>query len=217
VSPAPSVRPIAEQTRLRVARALLEAGAVSLTPEAPVTFKSGLRSPVYVDSRRLIFEPDHWHTVIAAFAASLLDEEVLAGVEAAGIPHSSALAFHTGRRSVFVRKATKDHGLGRRIEGGDVAGLRTVLIEDMVTTGSSSLSAIEALREAGAQVVACLAIVTYGFIEAEQAFEAARIELATLTTFAALLEVARASGRIDDAGAATIGAWLADPHAWGAA
>ena len=83
------------------------------------------------------------------------------------------MAFSAGLPSVFVRKASKDHGLGRRIEGGDVSGRRTILVEDMVTTGGSSLSAIEALREAGAEVADCFAIITYGFREALEAFEAA--------------------------------------------
>ena len=83
-----------------------------------------------------------------------------AGVESAGIPHSSALAFSTGLPSVFVRKAAKGHGLGRRIEGGDVEGRRVILVEDMVTTGGSSLSAVEALRAAGAEVADCLACLT---------------------------------------------------------
>ena len=139
-----------------VARALLEAGAVTVRPDEPVTFRSGLRSPVYVDNRRLIFHPGAWRVVVEALAVQVRSlrppTEVVAGVESAGIPHSSAVAFATGLPSVFVRKEAKDHGLARRIEGGEVAGLRTVLVEDMVTTGGSSLSAVAALRAAGATV-----------------------------------------------------------------
>jgi orotate phosphoribosyltransferase len=198
-----------------VARALLEAGTVTLTPDVPVTFKSGLRSPVYVDNRRLIFEPGPWRAVIDAFAALLPDgEAVVAGVESAGIPHSSALAFATGRPSVFVRKEAKDHGLARRIEGGDVAGRRTILVEDMVTTGGSSLSAVQALRDAGAEVPECLAIITYGFAEALEAFEAADVRLTTLTTFETVVSEALIASTIDERGASLVRAWLADPHAW---
>jgi orotate phosphoribosyltransferase len=198
-----------------VARALLEAGTVTLTPHQPVTFKSGLRSPVYVDNRRLIFRPGPWRLVIDAFAAALPPVElVIAGVESAGIPHSSALAFSAGLPSVFVRKAAKEHGLGRRIEGGDVAGQRTILVEDMVTTGGSSLSAVEALREAGATVTDCLAIITYGFSEAVEAFAAAGVTLTTLTTFDTVVDAALVSGTIDEREAALVRSWLADPHAW---
>jgi orotate phosphoribosyltransferase len=198
-----------------VARALLEAGCVSLTPDAPVTFKSGLRSPVYVDGRRLIFHPASWRTVIDAFAAELpAADVVIAGVESAGIPHSSALAYATGRPSVFVRKAVKDHGLGQRIEGGDVGSRRTILIEDMVTTGSSSLSAVAALREAGAEVTDCLAIITYGFDEAGDAFRAAGVRLVALTTFAVVVDAALAGAHISTREAELVRSWLARPHAW---
>ena len=198
-----------------VARALLEAGTVTLTPDEPVTFKSGLRSPVYVDNRRLIFQPGPWRIVIDAFAAALpTGESILAGVESAGIPHSSALAYSAGLPSVFVRKAAKQHGLGRRIEGGDVAGQRTILVEDMVTTGGSSLSAVEALREAGAEVADCFAIITYGFSEALEAFDAAGLTLTTLTTFEAVVAEALTAGTVDEREAELVRSWLTDPHAW---
>lgn len=198
-----------------VARALLEAGTVTLRPDKPVTFRSGLRSPVYVDNRRLISRPGPWRTVIEAFAVALPEGDVvIAGVESAGIPHSSALAFATGQPSVFVRKAPKEHGLVRRIEGGDVGGRRVVLVEDMVTTGGSSLSAVEALRDAGAEMAGCMAIITYGFPEALAAFGAAGVELTTLTSFETVIVEALSRGTIGDREAALVRAWLADPHAW---
>lgn len=198
-----------------VARALLDAGSVGLTPDEPVTFKSGLRSPVYVDNRTLISQPRPWRIVIDGFAAALpRGRPVIAGVEAAGIPHSSALAFSAGLPSVFVRKEAKEHGLGRRVEGGDVSGRRTILVEDMVTTGGSSLSAVAALREAGAEVSDCFAIITYGFAEAMEAFEAADVRLTTLTTFETVVTEALSTGAIDERGAELVRSWLADPHAW---
>jgi len=207
---------MSDDTRaVAVARALLEAGSVTLTPDAPVTFKSGLRSPVYVDNRRLIFQPQPWRVVVDAFAAALPPGDVvIAGVESAGIPHSSALAFATGQPSVFVRKAAKEHGLTRRIEGGDVAGRRTVLVEDMVTTGGSSLSAVEALRESGAEVADCFAIITYGFGEALEAFRTAGVTLTTLTTFETVVTEALAAGTIDEREAQLVRTWLSNPHAW---
>lgn len=198
-----------------MARALLDAGTVTLRPAEPVTFKSGLRSPVYVDNRRLISQPGPWRVVVEAFAAALPAGEVtIAGVESAGIPHSSALAYATGRPSVFVRKAAKEHGLARRIEGGDVAGRNVVLVEDMVTTGGSSLSAVEALRGAGAEVRDCLAIITYGFAEAYEAFAAANLTLTTLTTFDTVVGEAVGRGVVGEREAALVRDWLADPHAW---
>ena len=207
---------MADDARARaVARALLEAGTLGITPDEPVTFKSGLRSPVYVDNRRLIFQPAPWRTVVEAFVAELpAADVVIAGVERAGIPHSSALAFSAAQPSVFVRKAAKEHGLTRRIEGGDVDGRRTILVEDMVTTGGSSLSAVEALREAGADVRDCFAIITYGFAEALEAFAAAEVVLTTLTTFETVVAEALRRGTIDEREARLVRSWLADPHAW---
>jgi orotate phosphoribosyltransferase len=201
-----------------VARALLEAGCVAVRPESPVTFTSGLRSPVYVDNRRLISQPGPWRVVVGALVdvvrAQVPAVEVVAGVESSGIPHSSAVGFAAGLPTVFVRKATREHGLGRRIEGGEVAGHRVLLVEDMVTTGGSSLSAIEALTAAGAVASSCLAIVSYGFAEAVQAFEDAGISLDVLTTFEVVLDEGVRSGRVtEDAAQATL-RWLADPHGW---
>jgi len=201
-----------------ISQAILSAGCLGVDPAKPVTFASGLRSPVYVDGRRLLSRPDAWRTVIEACAARIgergIDAAVIAGVETAGIPHSSALAFHAQLPSVFVRKSPKGHGLGRRVEGGDVSGCRVLLVEDMITTGGSSLSAVEALRAEGAVVTDCLAIVSYGFAEASTRFAQAGVRLHILAPVADLVEQAAADGLIDDAAAATVRAWLADPHGW---
>lgn len=201
---------------LEIARTLLAIHAVGFTPQAPVTFKSGIRSPVYVDNRRLPFHPQEWRRVIEGFVTLIesrtIEFDVIAGIETAGIPHSAALAYTLERPSVFVRKEAKTHGTRSRIEGGDVAGRRVLLIEDLVTTGSSSLSGIAALREAGAQVTDCLAILSYDFEEARAGFEAAAVHLHTLTSFADLLSEARLtlpSTTID-----AVEDWLRDPHGW---
>jgi orotate phosphoribosyltransferase len=201
-----------------VARALVEASALTYQAGAPVTFRSGLRSPLYVDGRRLISHPGPWRVVIDALRTAIEREAIavdaVAGVETAGIPHSSALAYAASLPSVFVRKVAKGHGLGRRVEGGDVAGRRVVLIEDLVTTGGSSLDAVDALRDAGATVVDVVAIATYGFAGMAEAFAGAGVRLSVLTTVAAIVDEAEAAGRLDRAAAADIRAWLADPTAW---
>lgn len=205
-------------TKRCVARALLEIGAVGFSPAAPITFKSGIRSPVYVDNRSLVYHPAAWQLVIQGFAGLVqsrgLRYELMAGVALGGVPHCSALAYTLGRPSVFIRKASKGHGKGQRIEGGAVAGRAALLVEDLVTTGGSSLSAVEALREAGANVSDVIAIISYGFDEAAQAFERAGLRLHTLTDFAAVLEAARARQRLDESQIAVIERWLADPHNW---
>lgn len=201
-----------------VARALLEIQAVVFTPRQPVTFKSGIKSPVYVDNRRLPFWPAQWRLVIEGFqqvvAAGDLEFDVVAGIAAAGVPHSSALAYMLETPSVFVRKAAKDHGLKSLIEGGDVTGRHVVLVEDLVTTGGSSLAGVTALRDAGATVTDCLCITTYGFAEAWDAFDAAGVTLHPLTPFPTIAQQAFDAGYFGEAELALVEAWMADPHGW---
>jgi orotate phosphoribosyltransferase len=201
-----------------VAAALLEIGGVGFRVDQPITFKSGILSPVYCDNRTFPFWPAQWKKVIEGFAA-LADREQLAfdvigGIEAAGIPHSAALGYALQRPSIFVRKQPKEHGRKARIEGGDVQGKRVLLIEDLVTTGSSSLSGVQALREAGAVVTDCLAIISYGFREAQEAFATASVRLHTLTDFETVLAEAARHALLTPDAAGAVRDWLADPHGW---
>ena len=201
-----------------VAKALLDIEAVVFTPHEPVTFKSGIVSPVYIDNRRLPFWPDRWHTVIEAFQQLIeqdaLPFEVIAGIETAGIPHSAALAYALRRPSIFVRKQAKAHGMRSRIEGGDVSGRRVRLSEDLVTTGGSSLSGVEALRTGGAVVEHCLCITSYGFPQAQKAFDAARVRLHPLVPFSAIIVEASRLGLFGADELAVLEAWMRDPHGW---
>jgi orotate phosphoribosyltransferase len=200
-----------------VARALLEAGVIGIS-ETPVTFKSGLLSPVYIDNRRLPFHPQHWRTVIVCIQriieAQATSFDVIAGVETAGIPHSAALAYTIRRPFVFVRKQPKDHGTQQRIEGGAVRDKRVLLLEDQVTTGASSLSAVAALSEAGAVVEDCMTITSYGFTPAVEAFTEAGVRLHTLTNFQVILEEAESMKTFGAAHLQTLRAWLGDPRGW---
>lgn len=202
-----------------VAEALLAIGGVGFRLESPITFKSGMKSPVYCDNRRFPFWPEQWAKVIAGFEALIAERsialDVVGGVEAAGIPHSAALGFSMRKPSVFIRKEPKEHGTRKRVEGGDVTGRRVVLVEDLVTTGGSSMAAIEALRAEGAEVSDCLAIISYNFPEAVELFEREGVKLHAATTFDAVLESAIAGGMIDAGGAAIVQDWLREPHGWG--
>ena len=207
-------------TSRAVAQAMLEIGAVSFVPDAPVTFKSGIVSPVYCDGRKLPFAPGAWHTVIAGFEELICEQsiafDVLGGIETAGIPHSAALSFAMNRPSIFIRKAAKEHGLKRRVEGGDVTRMRVLLVEDVVTTGGSSLSGVTALREEGGVVEDCLAILRYDFANAMARFSEAGVRLHTLTTFEDLLACAADTGVLDARGVKTLHDWVADPQGWAA-
>jgi len=201
-----------------IADALVAIEGVGFLPAAPITFKSGLKSPVYCDNRRFPFWPEQWAKVIRGFEALIAEREipvdVVAGVEAAGIPHSAALGFSMRLPSVFIRKELKEHGTKKRVEGGNVTGMRVVLVEDLVTTGGSSIAAIEALRAEGAVVSDCLAIISYNFPESVMRFEKAGVRLHAATTFQAVLESALERKLIDEAGAAVVRDWLKEPHSW---
>lgn len=205
---------------LKVARALLEIGAVGFSLMQPIRFKSGMLAPMYVDNRRLPYHPAQWKQVIEAFVGRLsvgdIASDVIAGVAVGGVPHSAALGYAAGIPSVFVRKEAKEHGMGNRVEGGVVEGKRVVLVEDMVTTGGSSLSAVEALRAEGAVVTDMLAIISYDFREAAAAMFAAGMTLHTLTSVPVVLAEARARGTLNEVTLERVQAWYGDPYGWGA-
>jgi len=201
-----------------IAGALLEIGAVGFAPHAPVTFKSGIISPVYVDNRTLPFHPEEWHHVIEGFRQLIereaLEFDVIGGIAVGGVPHSAALAYTLNRPSIFVRQATKEHGKGRMVEGGDVAERRVLLVEDLVTTGESSLHGVNALRQAGAEVSDVIAIVSYGFAEAVEAFGREEVRLHTLTRFDVITQVALEMGRFGEEEKGVIDDWFHDPRGW---
>ena len=205
--------------KLSVANVLLDAGAVTFSPDSPYRFKSGILSPVYVDNRVLVYYPEKWHVIINGFE-SLIDScelhyDVIAGVAVGGVPHSSALAYILKKPSVFIRGESKEHGKGKQIEGGDVGHKQVILVEDHVTTGGSSLTAVKALRSQRATITDVLAIISYGFDEAVESFEHEKLCLHTLTDFDTLLNLALDRGDIRDEHVDLIHSWFVNPRAWG--
>jgi orotate phosphoribosyltransferase len=201
-----------------IAAALIEIDGVGFRPSSPITFKSGIKSPVYCDNRRFPFWPEQWAKVIAGFERLIAEHnisiDVIGGVEAAGIPHSAALGFAMRKPSIFIRKEPKEHGTKKRVEGGDVSCKRVVLVEDLVTTGGSSIAAIEALRGEGAVVTDCLAIISYDFPEAVELFAERGVKLHATTTFEDVLEIALERKTISKADAGLVRDWLSDPRGW---
>ena len=201
-----------------IARDLLRIGAVALRPDAPFTWASGRLSPVYTDNRLVLSHPDVRARVVGAFASALAGlappADAVSATATAGIPHGALLADRAGLPFSYVRSEAKGHGRRNRIEGRVGEGQRVVLVEDLVSTGGSALSAAAALREAGADVVAVLAVFTYGFAEAEAAFAEAGVLLVTLTDFEALAEAARLSGALGPGAWATLRDWRDDPAGW---
>lgn len=207
----------AERPR-RVASALLAIGAVSLSPDAPFTWASGLKSPIYCDNRITMAYPAVRRLIAEGFQDILrergIDPEVVAGTATAGIPHAAWLADRIERPMVYVRSKPKEHGRHNQIEGLVEPGRRTVVVEDLISTGGSSVAVVRALQEAGASVEAVLGIFSYGISEAERVFADAGVPLFTLTSFSVLMEVAAAEGRIPEDARAVLEVWRQDPKLW---
>lgn len=202
----------------RIAEHLLRIEAVSFAPEDPFTWASGLRAPVYCDNRVTISYPTVRRHIRDAFARTLeergLSPNVIAGTATAGIPHAAWLAELLDLPMVYVRSTPKEHGRGAQIEGRLEAGRSVAVIEDLVSTGGSSRAVVEALREAGAEVTAVLAIVSYELDAAARTFADLDLPLYTLTCFDALFEVARENGVLSSASIRSILDWRADPERW---
>lgn len=201
-----------------IAKVLLKIEAVVFKLDNPITFKSGIVSPVYVDNRKLPFFPNEWKVVLDGFKELIekekIDFDIIAGVESGGIPHSAALGFFLNKPSIFVRKKAKEHGTKSMIEGGSVNGKKVLLIEDLVSTGGSSLAGIESIRNEGGIVNDCLVIVSYDFKEAKVAFENAKVKLHPTTSFPIILNEAISSGKISDIATEKIKKWFNNPHDW---
>jgi len=201
-----------------VARDLLDIGAVLLRPGDPFTWSSGLVAPIYCDARRTLGHPAVRRRLRDGFVERMRehgwDDAAIAGTATAGIPHAAWLAEATNRPMVYVRSAAKDHGTGRRIEGDARDTTRAVLVEDLVSTGGSALSAVEALRDTGRTVPAVLAIFTYRLDAAADAFARADVPLHPLCDFPTLVAVARDNNRLPADALASLRAWRDDPSAW---
>ncbi len=199
---------------------LLDAKAVKISFDPPFTYASGLRAPIYTDNRVLISYVKERTMVIDGMIAKVKElglpsDVVYAGTATAGIPWASFVADRLGASMVYVRPKPKDHGAGKQIEGSMAAGSTAVIVEDLVTTGGSSLATVEVLRrEGGSKVEHMFAIFTYGFEKMYKSFEEAGVQLHVLTDFPTLLEVARERGDITDDQYAKILEYKSDPEGW---
>ncbi len=208
---------MADQSK-SIARKLLEVSAVKLQPQDPFTWASGIKSPIYCDNRLVLSYPairDHVAKALYQKSGELVDFDIVAGVATAGIPHGMLLADRLKKPFIYVREKAKQHGKQNQIEGTIQAGQSVLVIEDLISTGGSSLKAVEALREAGAQVIGVMAIFTYQFEKATIAFEKANCPLVTLTDYSTLITEAVASGYVSEKDLATLQAWCEAPENWG--
>lgn len=201
-----------------LAEKLLKISAIKLQPEMPFTWASGWNSPIYTDNRKTLSYPEI-RTFIKTEICRLIMEnfgmpEVIAGVATGAIAQGALVADMLGVPYVYVRSAPKDHGLENLIEGNINPSQKVIIIEDLISTGKSSLKAAEAIRMAGGQVMGMVAMFTYGFPIAEQAFKDAHIKLMTLSNYQAMLEVALKTGFIADKDITTLQQWRQDPENW---
>ena len=199
-----------------LAGCLLEVGAVRLQPLEPFTWASGLKSPIYCDNRQLLGFPAVRDQIVEALVtrSAALDPTLIAGAATAGVPWAAMVADRLKLPMAYVRPTPKNHGMGRQVEGPLAKGHRVVLIEDLISTGMSSLRCAEALRAEGAEVPAVLALFSYGLPQAEAAFAAAHIAIAVLSSFEVLSAEAEARGILDLAGSEALKTWRADTVAW---
>lgn len=200
-----------------VARLLLQINAIKLSPQKPFTWASGLKSPIYCDNRLIASYPKERKLVVDGFVQKSKGFEpfdMVAGIATGGIPYGALLADRLNLPFLYVRSKAKEHGRQNLVEGELSAGARVLVIEDLISTGGSSLSAVEAIRAEGSKVVGVIAIFTYGFDQAKQAFESADCPLDTLTNYATLLEEALKTNYIQMGDLHTLQEWRQNPKDW---
>jgi orotate phosphoribosyltransferase len=202
-----------------VAKILLEIKAVTLNPQKPYRYASGMLSPIYCDNRLVMSYPEKRAKIIDCFAKVVkernLDFDIVAGIASSGIPHAAWLAEKLGKPMIYIRKKAKDHGKENLIEGRLGKGQKVIIIEDLVSTGGSSVAGVEAVRSQGGVVEHCLAIFTYEMAKANDAFRNANCELIPLSDFTTLIKVAGSMKYISDDEAAKVLEWNKDPPNWG--
>jgi orotate phosphoribosyltransferase len=207
-----------EDKALKVAEFLLQIKAVKLRPNDPFTWASGIKSPIYCDNRVTLSYPQIRTFIRQAYAESIVEyfgkPDVIAGVATGGIAQGALVAQELGVPFIYVRSSAKAHGMGNQIEGYFEEGQKIVVIEDLISTGGSSLKAVEALREGGLDVKGLVAIFTYGFQLAHENFVNAECPYVTLSNYDILLNKALDSNLISDEDLASLKSWRENPSEW---
>ena len=203
----------------KVAEFLLQIKAIKLQPNNPFTWASGWKSPIYCDNRVTLSHPSI-RTYIRQKLAFLVQEEygsvsVIAGVATAGIPQGVLVAQELGLPFIYVRSSAKDHGKGNLIEGEFSDGQRVVVVEDLISTGNSSLQAVNALRAAGLEVAGLVAIFDYGFDAAKENFKNAKCRFSTLSNYSTLIEYAAKHSFVSADDLKLLQQWRENPSEWG--
>jgi len=203
----------------KIAEILLEAGAVKLSPANPFTWSSGWKSPIYCDNRVVLSFPAYRKFIKESLAQLVKNQyptaDLIAGVATAGIPQGALVADELNLPFAYVRPKPKDHGMGNQIEGKIEKGQKVVIVEDLISTGGSSLKAAEALRNEGIEVLGMIAIFTYGFSVADENFKNAGLPLFCLSNYETLLPVAVEKSYITSSQVESLAEWRKSPGTWG--
>lgn len=203
----------------KIAEKLLDIKAVALNPNDPFTWSSGLRAPIYCDNRLTLSYPEVRKEIAAGLQAIILDKfpeaELIAGTATAGIPHAAWVSDIMELPMCYVRSKAKGHGKGKQIEGKADKGQKVVVVEDLISTGGSAITAVKALREAGCEVLGVAAIFTYQLEKGKEMLDKEKIEAYTLTDIEALTEVAVENGYIQEKDMKKLVEWRKDPEEWG--
>lgn len=207
-----------KQPERLLAEKLLQISAIKLQPNNPFTWASGWNSPIYTDNRKTLSYPDIRSLIKVEMCRMILenfsDAEVIAGVATGAIAMGALVADTLGLPYIYVRSAPKDHGLENLIEGNLKPEQKVVVIEDLISTGGSSLKAVEAIRKAGGEVAGMAAIFTYQFPLAIESFEKANVELLTISNYSAMLEAALDTNYIQESDLEALKEWRKDPANW---
>jgi orotate phosphoribosyltransferase len=203
----------------KIAEYLLQIKAIKLQPNNPFTWSSGWKSPIYCDNRKTLSYPKIRTFIRQGFSKAVLEEygkpDIIAGVATGGIAMGALVAQELGVPFVYVRSSAKGHGLENMIEGDYSSGSSVVVIEDLISTGGSSLKAVEALRSAGLNVKGVVAIFNYGFETATKAFEAANCQLNVLSNYDVMVDIALKQGTVTDKDMGSLREWRIAPDTWG--
>lgn len=203
----------------KIAEFLLQIKAVKLQPQNPFTWSSGWKSPIYCDNRKTLSYPNVRTFIRQSYSETILEEfgkpDVIAGVATGGIAQGVLVAQELGIPFVYVRSSAKGHGLQNLIEGDFHKDQNVVVVEDLISTGGSSLAAVEALREAGMNVKGVIAIFTYGFQKADEAFKSANCTLKVLSNYEVLIDKALNQGAISKNDIDSLREWRMNPQSWG--
>ena len=204
---------------LKIAEFLLQIKAVKLSLKKPFTWASGWKSPIYCDNRKTLSYPAVRTYIRQQFVQVINHEfgrpDMIAGVATGGIAHGALVAHDMGLPFIYVRSAAKEHGMKNQVEGDLTTGRSVVVVEDLVSTGTSSLNAVHALRDAGCEVKGMVSIFTYGFDEAVANFEKEKVKLNSLSNYTALLEQAMHDSYITDKDMISLNEWRTSPSTWG--